>query len=176
MCSKALWKDVKRVLPRSTLAAFPSCQTTIDTSTTGTFKMAARIPLEQTGTNVALNVTNVAQPLLNNFTLIQMIQSWIITNFNSNVNSIWWGFGPNVTTLTGNEVTPGSSPLITIEQIRQLYELQDPMRMDAQANACQQPLDMKIPVIAFNFQNIYFITNVAGPIECSACIFNNVYV
>ena len=138
--------------------------------------MASRIPLEQTGNNYALSVTNAPQALLNSRTLNDMIKSWILCNFNSNVNSIWWGFGPNVTTLSGVEVTPGSAPIITIEQMRQLYELQDPERQIATQATCQQAVDIKIPVLAFNFQNIYFITSVAGPVACSALIFNNVYV
>lgn len=135
-----------------------------------------RIPLEQTGNGFAISVTNSAQALLNSLTINSMIQSWIICNFSSNVNSIWWGFGQNTTVLNGTEVTPGSAPLITIDQIRQLYELQDPNRVTAIAASCGPVDDMKIPVLCWNFQNIFFISNVAGPITASVTVFNNVYV
>lgn len=129
--------------------------------------------IEQTFVSGSIGVTASAQPI-SNLDLSSMCQAFIICNPSSNTQSVFWG-DQNVTTTTGIEITPGSAPLFSVGGIRQLYELQDPMRIAASAAACQVAPDVAIPVVCWYPAHINIIAAVAGPTVVSLLFFRNVY-
>jgi hypothetical protein len=135
-----------------------------------------RIPIEQTATTPGFGVTNVAQPI-STLDLTSLTTAFMISNFSTNVNSVWLGFDPSVTVTTGIEITPGSAPLFTINQVRQLYETQNPLIRLWEKIACVAfPQPDLIPIVSWNPSHVYLITNVAGPVQVGTAFFKNVYV
>lgn len=133
-----------------------------------------RIPLEQTFSQTQLSVTNVATPI-SNLDLTQLITAFMISNFSANVNSVWIG-DVNVSVTNGIEITVGSAPIFDIEDVRQLYEIQNPaMKLWEFANCTGYPQPDLIPIICWNPSHWYIVTNVAGPVACSATFFKSVY-
>jgi hypothetical protein len=123
-----------------------------------------------------LGVTNVAQPIssldINNLTL-----AFMISNPSTNANSVFFG-DASVTTTNGIEITVGSSPLFTIDETRQLYEVQNALiRIFEKIPECEPFPDPDfIPVVVWNPSQMFLIASVAGPTNVGMIFFKNVYV
>jgi hypothetical protein len=135
-----------------------------------------RVPLEQTFNGFAVSVTNNAAPI-SNLDLTNLVSSFFISNPSTNTNSVWIG-DSNVSINTGLEITAGSGPqFFAIEDQRQLYELQNPLIKIYEGEACQAyPNPDFIPLVVWNPQHWFIITNVAGPVVVTFMPFRNVYM
>src|ERR1700688_1698585 len=96
-----------------------------------------RVPIEQTFFNFPLVVGVVPTPVSSQIQLGSLIASMIFSNPSTNANSVFLG-DQNVSLTSGIEIVVGSSPILSIQQTRQLYEVQDPTMYTAQAAMCQE--------------------------------------
>lgn len=151
--------------------------------------MATRTPIEQTfsmggGPNlVGGGVTNVAQSIAPSLDINNLIESFIIANPSVNTASIWWGdnsvlVNAAATTAIGIEIPPGAAQFFTVDETRQLYEVQNPLMTLYEMVKCKPyPQPDYLPVVVWNPKNIFVVTNVAGPLANIGMIFfKNVYV
>jgi|SRR6516165_456637 hypothetical protein len=151
--------------------------------------MPSRVPIEQTftmggGPNlVGGGVTNVAQSIAPALDVNNLIESFIIGNPSGNTNSVWWGDQSVMvngagTTAIGIEIPPGSAQLFAVEEIRQLYEVQNSLMKMYEKVMCEAyPQPDFIPVVVWNPSHIFIVTNVAGPLANIGMIFfKNVYI
>lgn len=134
-----------------------------------------RPPIEQTFFTVALTALSANNvPIAQNINISSLINAFIICNPSSNVNSVFWG-DSNVSTSSGIEIPPGNAPLFGTEEIRQLYELQDPLLLEAQKAICGKIDPIAIPVVVWNPSNIFIIAANAN-VNVSLAFFRNVYI
>jgi hypothetical protein len=135
---------------------------------------STRIPLEQTFSQTSLSVTNSAIPI-SNLDLTQLITAFLISNPSTNANSVFIG-DVNVSITNGIEIPVGSAPLFDIEDVRQLYEIQNPaMQLWEFANCKSYPNPDLIPIICWNPSHWFVIAPVAGPTVVGATFFKSVY-
>ena len=136
--------------------------------------MAGRTPLEQTFTTLPLSVPTANDvQIAPAYSINNQVIAFMICNFASNANSVFWGSHP-VSTTSGIEITPGSAPMFTIEEVRELYELETPLQNIFQEQACMPSPPVIIPIIVWNPSNIWIIAATAiTPV--SIALFNNVY-
>jgi hypothetical protein len=137
--------------------------------------MPARTPRAQTFSMGTLGVTNNAQAIsnlgINNLTL-----AFMISNPSTNANSVFLG-DTSVSPLNGIEITPGSAPLFTIEEIRQLYEVQNALIRIYEGLKCgAYPDPDLIPLVVWDPSTFNLIAAVAGPTNVGLMFFKNVYV
>lgn len=134
-----------------------------------------RTPIEQTFFSQSVLVSNVTPtPFANNLTITSLMQTIFICNPSSNTNSVFFGDN-NVSTTQGQEIVAGTGPIaIIIQQGRQLYELQDPEMITAQATACQPMDPTSIPLVVWNPSNMFLIAATA-PTTVALLFFRNVY-
>lgn len=123
--------------------------------------------LEQQFSNivVALAAANIAQPIKPNGALTDMITSFVVSVPSTAANSVFLG-DANVTTASGIEILPGAPLLFTVDQVRQLYELQAPLEDLVARLSCNPAfIQEKIPFVCWNLQNVYLVaaaaTNIA---------------
>jgi len=141
-----------------------------------------RQPLEQTFVNFNLVVNAVATALAASIDINAYVQSFTLCNPSVNTASVFWGDQQVTSSIagtigTGIELLAGTSQTFIIRQERQFYELQEPMLITAQKEACQILPEKKIPVIVWNPQNFFLIaTAAAAPVTISVCLFRNVYI
>jgi hypothetical protein len=138
--------------------------------------MAGRVPIEQTFSMGSLGVTNASQPItgidINNLT-----EAFMISNPTSNVNSVFLG-DSSVNTSNGIEIPPGSAPLFSIIETRQLYELQNALIRLYELIKCDSypgPSDL-IPLVVWNPSHFFLVASVPGPTTVGMIFFRNVYV
>lgn len=150
---------------------------------------ATRTPIEQTftmggGPNLTGGgVTNSAQSIAPSLDVNNLIESFIISNPSVNTASIWWGdqsvtVNAAGTTAIGIEIPPGAAQFFTIDETRQLYEVQNALITMYESIKCEAyPSPDKLPVVVWNPAHIWVVTNVAGPLANIGMIFfKNVYV
>lgn len=110
---------------------------------------------------VALAAANIAQPIKSNGALTDLIVSFVVSVPSTAANSVFLG-DQNVTTSTGIEILPGAPLLFTIDQTRQLYELQSPLEDLVRKVACNTQLQPeKIPFVCWNLANVYLVASAA---------------
>jgi hypothetical protein len=134
-----------------------------------------RIPLEQTFSMGSLGVSNTAQPI-SPLDITSLIQAFMISNPSSNANSVFLG-DQSVSTTNGIEIPPGAAPLFNINNVRQLYEIQNPQIKTWETMNCTPYQDPDfIPFICWNPSHFYLIASVAGPTNVGMIFFKNVYI
>lgn len=121
--------------------------------------------VEQQFSNIGVAVQTTPTPIKANGALTDLCVSFVVSVPATAANSVFLGDG-NVTTATGIEILPGAPLLFTIDQIRQLYELQAPAEELVAKIACNTQFQSeKIPFVCWNLANLYLIatavTNVA---------------
>jgi len=116
--------------------------------------------LELTFTNIAISVVaNVAQPLKANGALPDMIESFILSVPSTAANSVFIG-DVNVSLTSGVEVVPGAPLFFSLNQIRQMYEVQAPAEILAKTAGCEPDyLSEAIPFICFNLFNMWVVAS-----------------
>jgi hypothetical protein len=134
-----------------------------------------RLPLEQTFTSQSLLVSNVSAVPIGSQNINNLIIAFMICNFSSNTSSVFFG-SAGITATSGIEITPGSAPLFTIDEVRQLYEIETPAEnLVALTNCGVQPTPISIPILVWNPMNIWIIAGGIAPVPVSLIFFNNVY-
>ncbi len=138
-----------------------------------------RQPIEQLLVSYPLLVNTVPTPLNAALDINAYVQSFTIGNPSVNTASVFWGDGQVTASTAGNigsgiEILAGTAQHFIVEQIRQLYELQEPENLSAQKLVCQPLEPVAIPVIVWNPQNFFLISTVATTV--SVVIFRNVYI
>jgi hypothetical protein len=130
--------------------------------------------LEQTFLTQPLSVPTINQvQIAPSINLNNQIIAFMICNFSTNANSVFWGSNP-VSTTSGIEITPGSAPLFTIDEVRQLYEIQTSAENLASMASCQMVPSTLIPLVVWNPANIWIIAaNAITPVTIG--LFYNVY-
>jgi hypothetical protein len=141
-----------------------------------------RQPLEQFFVNFSLAVQSTPTLLAPNLDINAYVQSFILSNPSVNTASVFWGDSGVTSSVagtigTGVELLPGTSQSFVIQQERQFYEIQDPARLLAIKELCQDLPMVMIPVIVWNPQNFFLIaTAAAAPVTISGVIFRSVYI
>lgn len=131
-----------------------------------------RSPIEQTFFNFALAVGTTPTPVSSQIQIASLISSIIFSNPSTNANSVFLG-DQNVSTTSGIEIVVGASPVLSIQQTRQLYEVQDPSLFTAQVAMCAPLTPISIPVIVWNPLTMYFVAS--APTTIGVMMFRNVY-
>ncbi len=133
----------------------------------------SRPVIEQTFFSASLAVGVVATPLAQQLNLSSMVDTFIISNFSGNANSVFAG-DAGIQLNSGVEIIKGAGVTFRITQTRQLYEIQNPVLVSAGVALCQSMSPDMIPVIVWNPSNLYLIAS--APTTIGVLFFRNVYV
>jgi hypothetical protein len=141
-----------------------------------------REPIEQLFTTFNIIVKSTPTPVAPSIDKNSYIQSFILCNPSVNTASVFWGDSQVTSSIvgaigTGVELLTGTSQVFKIDQIRQLYEVQDPQILTAQKLLCEPLNPNLIPVIVWDMSQVFVVaTAAAAPVTITACIFRNVYI
>lgn len=115
-----------------------------------------------------LSLGTSAQQINPNGSVQDLITSFIVSNPSANTNSVWLG-GAGVAAGMGTEIEPGADPIFIQRQVRQLYEIQNPVIDIDIVARCKTVAPEAIPLIVFDLSRIYLVTDGAAvPVTVTA--------
>lgn len=131
--------------------------------------------IQQQFTNfaVTLAAANIAQPIKPNGAINDLIDSFIVSLDAAAANSVFVG-DANVTVTTGIEITVGNSVLFDIQQVRQLFELQQGVDNLTRNVLCEKYTSGMIPFICWNLSQVYLVAAAATNVRIMT--FPNPYI
>lgn len=123
---------------------------------------------------VAIAAANSPVPINGAMQITAQVDSFLLCNYSTNANSVFFGMDSGVTVNNGIEILTGTTIAFIIDhEGRQIYELQGLQAEIAAALTCRQMQLDAIPFVVWDMSQVYVTAAAATNIGC--VVFKSIY-